>query len=165
MARRSKRKNLQTLSLLLLLAFIALATTAVAAFRRGDLLTGLQLGGWALVSLAFMLAFTWRTKCRVETTQRKPCRNDAYGFLFGCSTVGHKFGKFYARLGFHQDIEEPVRSRQQNRNYGAFYQEGLGAAPVRVVVEDNGLGVCAFWVGVVSAVAGVVQVVTAFALH
>jgi len=46
-----------------------------------------------------------------------------------------------------------------------MYQDTPEANPIRVTVEDNGLSVCGFWVGVVSAVAALIQVVTIFTLH
>ena len=42
-----------------------------------------------------------------------------------------------------------------------MHEAGLGE-PVTVTVEDGGLGVCGFWVGVVGTAAAVAQLVVTF---
>jgi hypothetical protein len=46
-----------------------------------------------------------------------------------------------------------------------MYQPAPGSAPMRVKIEDNGLTICGFWVGVGGLVLAVVQTVATFALH
>ena len=168
MARRSRKKNLQALSAFLFLAVAGLVTAGVINVRDDDFLTGVQLIGWAFVPLAILLGFTWPVRCRVKTTRRTACGNNAYGLLFGCSkTVGHWTGKFLARIGLPRDDPKPVERRQSAGNATTMYQPPSlsQSQPIRVTVEDNGLGICGFWVGVVSALAGVLQVITVFTIH
>lgn len=75
-------------------------------------------------------------------------------------TIG--FGKFKARLHFGSGEVKPVQRQRQTVPSVALHQPVSESKPIKVTVEDNGLGVCGFWVGVVSAVAGVIQVVTYF---
>lgn len=151
---RSKRKNMQALSAFLTAVFAGLIAAAVVAIKNHTYVTGLQFALWAGLPLALLLVYAFPTRCRVKTSNNRLCRNNSYGFVFGCSTGGHWWLKAKARLGFHG---EPVRYVQPRRvNYAVMYEPGLpGPEPVRVTVEDGGLGVCAFWVGVVGTVATV----------
>jgi hypothetical protein len=80
---------MKSLSWLLCLAVIGLVTFGVVRIRQNDILTGAELMGWAFIPLALLLGFTWPTRCRIETSRYTACRNDAYGFLFGCRAYGH----------------------------------------------------------------------------
>jgi hypothetical protein len=154
---------MRTISALLVLAAVSLVTAGAVKLRHADFLTGTQLIGWALIPLALLLGFTWPVRCRVKTTSRKACGNYAYGFLFGCTKVaGHWTGKFLVRLRLRLDEAKPVERRQSTSSYALMHQAAPQSQPIRVTVEDNGFGVCGFWVGVVSAVAAVIQVISIF---
>jgi hypothetical protein len=161
---RSRRQSRKALSALLVLAVAGLVAAGIVKIDHHYLLSGAQLIGWAFVPLTVLLGFTWPARCRVKTTRRKACGNNAYGVLFGChKTAGHWTAKFLVRLHLKGTGEaKPVEHRRVPANTVAFSQPVPPAKPVKVTVEDNGLGVCGFWVGVVSAVASVIQVVTTF---
>jgi hypothetical protein len=154
---------MRAISALLVLVVVGLATAGAVKLRHNDFLTGMQLIGWVLIPLALLLGFTWPVRCKVKTTRRKACGNYAYGFLFGCTkAAGHWTGKFLVRLRLQADEIKPVGRRQSTSSYALMHQTGPQSQPIRVTVEDNGLGVCGFWVSVVSAVAAVIQVITIF---
>ena len=90
---RSKRKNMQALSVLLFLVVACLVAVAVVNIKHHDILTGTQLIAWSFVPLTLLLVFLWPTRCRVIEARSKPCRNDAYGFLFGCNRGGPTAGR------------------------------------------------------------------------
>jgi hypothetical protein len=73
--------------------------------------------------------------------------------------------KFFARIGVHNNALKEVQRPQSTGNQTVMYQAAPGSQTIKVSVEDNGLGVCGFWVGVVSAVAAVIQVITIFTVH
>lgn len=163
MARRSKKQKMKALSALLFLAAAGLVAAGVIKIRHDDFLTGARLIGWAFVPLAILLGFTWPARCKVKTTSSKACGNDAYGFLFGCTkTAGHWMDKFLVRLRLRHGEIRPVARRKPAGSPMPLYQPAPQSKPIRVTVEDNGLGVCGFWVGVVSAVASVIQLITIF---
>jgi hypothetical protein len=58
-----------------------------------------------------------------------------------------------------------MKRRQPAGDYAMMYQISPRDQPIKVTVEDNGLGICGFWVGVVSAVAGIIQVISIFTVH
>ena len=89
MAKRSRKQRMKGLSWLLSLVVVGLAAAGIVQIRQDDALTGAELIGWAFLSLAVLSGFTWPTRCRVETSRHTACRNDAYGFLFGCRGYGH----------------------------------------------------------------------------
>jgi len=154
---------MKALSAILFLAAAGLVTAGVFKIRHDDFLTGTRLIGWAFVPLAILLGFAWPARCKVKTTSGKACGNDAYGFLFGCTkTAGHWADKFLVRLRLRHEEVKPVARRQPAGSSKPMYQPAYQSKPMRVTVEDNGLGVCGFWVGVVSAVASVIQVITFF---
>ena len=161
MARQSKRQNRRALSGFLLLLIIGSVAVGVVKLRHHEVLPGLQ---FAFLPLALLLGFTWPTTCRVKTTRRKPCGNASYGFLFGSGkTPGHWRYKFLYRLGLQrEEVIKPLQPRKRNGSYAVMYQDTPEVNPIRVTVEDNGLSVCGFWVGVVSAVAALIQVVHYF---
>jgi hypothetical protein len=110
-----------------------------------------------VLPLALLLGFTWPTTCRVKTTRRKPCGNASYGFLFGSGkTPGHWRYKFLYQLGLQREVIKPLQPRKRNGSYAVMYQDTPEVNPIRVTVEDNGLRVCGFWVGVVAAVAALI---------
>lgn len=164
MARQSKRKSMQALSDFFILAAACLVTVGVVTIRHHEYLIGIKLIGWTFVPLALLLGFTWRTRCKVKTTRRKPCGNEAYGFLFGCDmTAGHWLGKFLVRLGLQRGAVQQLQHRHPTRVYTMIEPAAPQSQPIRVTVEDSRISICAFWVGVASAVAGIVQVI--FTIH
>jgi hypothetical protein len=167
MARQSKRQNRRALSGFLLLLVIVSVAAGIAKLRQHELVPGVQTVAWGFLPLALLLGFTWPTTCRVKTTRRKPCGNAAYGFLFGCGqTPSHWWYKFLYRLGLNpREVIKPLEPPQQTSNYAVMHQDTPQTQTVKVTVEDSGLSVCGFWVGVVSAVAAVIQVVTIFTPH
>jgi hypothetical protein len=162
---RAKRRNRRALSALLVLIVVCLISVAVAQFRQHDVLTGVDLIAWSFLPLALLLLFVWPTRCRVETRSGKACLNDAYGFLFGCNRYGHWRAKFYARLGLRNNAERSIQSSRSTGNYAVMYQPTTGAQPMPLKIEDSGLTVCGFWVGVCGLVVAVIQTVATFALH
>jgi hypothetical protein len=167
MAQQSTIKSMRAVSAMLFLVVAGLIAAGVVKLRHDYFLSGTELIGWAFVPLALLLGFTWPVRCKVMTTRRKACGNWAYGFLFGCNKVaGHWSGKFLVRLGLKRGEAKPVERRQQAATSVAMYQPTPQSNPIRVTVEDNALGVCGAWAGIVSAIAGLVQVVVAIiALH
>jgi hypothetical protein len=166
MARQSKRQNRRALSWFLLLLIIASVAVGIGKLRQHEIALGIQFIAWGFLPLALLLGFTWPTTCRVKTTRRKPCGNAAYGFLFGCgNTPGHWRWKFLYRLGLNREVIKPLEPRKQNGDYVVMHQGSPEKQSMKVTVEDSRLSVCGFWVGVVSAVAAVIQVVTIFTLH
>ena len=103
MARRSKRQKMKAASTFFSLAIIGLVIAAIAVLQHHDFLTGTELIGWALLPLAALVGFTLHTTCGVATTRRTACKNDSYGFLFGCTGYGHWLEKFLIRLGFRKN--------------------------------------------------------------
>jgi hypothetical protein len=157
---------MRIISALLVSAVVGSLIGGAVKLRHDDFLTGTQLIGWALIPLALLLGFTWPVRCRVKTTSRRACGNHAYGFLFGCTKVaGHWTGKFLVRLRLRTDETKPVERRQPIGSDALMHQAAPQSQPIRVTVEDNGLGVCGFWIGVVSAVAAVIQVISIFVPH
>jgi hypothetical protein len=161
MARTSKKHDMTTLSAFLFVAVVGFVAWTVDSIRRGHIHAGIVQILWALVFLSFILFFTWPTRCRVITTSGKPCRRTAYGFLFGCSGYFHWWPKFFARIGLQKDALRQVERHRPGGNTAATHQLPLEEQPIRVSVEDTGLSICGFWVGVVGALAGVVQVILA----
>jgi hypothetical protein len=163
--RQSRRQRMKALSWFLFLAVVCLVIVGIAKLRQSDLSTGTELIGWSFVPLAILLGFTVHTTCGVITTRRKPCGNDAYGFLFGCTGYGHWRKKFSARLGFGKDEPQLVQRRKPANVQVLMYQPAPESEPLKVRVENSGLAICGFWVGVVAALAAIVQIITASVIH
>ena len=66
MARRSKKQRMKALSWLIFFAFVGLVAAGVLQVRQDDVLTGAELFGWALLSVAILLGFTCPNRCRVD---------------------------------------------------------------------------------------------------
>ena len=115
MARKYSKRKLRRLWSFILIALACLAVLfAVAAFHSGSIGRAFDYLAAAGGSVAVVLAFTWPVRCRVITARGRECRNEAYGVLFGCYVRGHRFGKFFARLGLHREQERrQVAGRQQ----------------------------------------------------
>jgi hypothetical protein len=145
----------------LLLSSVGLITAGIAKLRHDDVLSGVELIGWAIVPLALTAGFAWPVRCRAKTTRRKACGNWAYGFLFGCTkTSGHWTGKFLAQLGSKRGGEaEPVGRRRSSENAAVFNQAAPQPQPIKVTVEEGALAKCGFWIGFISGIVGIIQVI------
>jgi hypothetical protein len=163
MAKRSRKQRMKGLSWLLSLAVVALAAVGVVQIGHDDLLTGTELIGWALLTLAVLVGFTWPTRCRVETSRHTACRNDAYGFLFGCRGYGHWKEKFLIRMR-HGEMK-PVQAREPATTQAFMYQPVAQSQPMKVIVEDNARSRFLFWVAVISMAAGIAQTIFAITIH
>lgn len=161
MAKQSRIQKMKNLSWLLALATIGLVAAGVVQIRQDDILTGTELIGWAFLSQAILLGFTLPTRCRVETRQHKACREDAYGFLFGCRGHGHWMEKFLIRIHVRRGEMKSIRPREPADAHAFMYQPAPHSQPMKVIMEDNARSKCAFWIALISMVAGVGQVVIA----
>jgi hypothetical protein len=157
----STLKTMRAVSAVLFLTVAGLVAAGVNEMRHWDILTGWKLIAWALVPLALLLSFTLPVKCKVKRTNGLACGKWAYGLLFGCPTVaGHRWEKFRIRLGFPYKEVKPVERRQPKGSYALNYQPTRRQQQhVRVTVETGILGVCGFWVSVVSMIAAVIPVI------
>jgi hypothetical protein len=164
MTRRSTRQNMRDLSAVASLAAGSLVGIGGIELAHGDFVTGIELTGWALISLALLLGFLCPTTCRVTTSRGKPCRHEAYGFMFGCNRgYGHWSEKFLVRLGFRHEIRSQARrSSKVSESYDVSRLPAPEAHPIKVSVEDSAISICGFWIGLVSAAAGLVQVIAIF---
>jgi hypothetical protein len=165
MAKQSRKQRMKNLSRLLSLAVVGLAASGVVQIRQDGILTGAELIGWAFLSLALLLGFTWPTRCRVETSRHTACRNDAYGFLFGCRGYGHWKEKFLIRIRFRHGKMKPVQLREPAAAQAFMYQPVPQSQPVKVIVEDNARSKFLFWIAVISMIAGIAQTVIAVTIH
>lgn len=157
---------MKALSELLSVTVVGLVIAGVAQVWHGDLPRGLEVIGWVFVPLALLLGFTWPTRCRVKTTRRKACGNDAYGFLFGCTkAAGHWKEKFLVRMGSRHGEVKPVERRQPAAAQAFTYQPVPQSQPIRVTVEDNARSICGFWLGAVSVVLAIAQTILDFTIH
>jgi hypothetical protein len=156
---------MQGMSAFLGFSYICLIGLTIVAIRDDYLYDALDLLGWSFVPLTLVLGFTWPTRCRVKTSRGRPCKGEAYGFLFGCSRYGHWWSKFFARIGLQKDALRYTEHHASSEGRVSMAQFSSKSEPIRVTVADNGLGVCGFWVGLVSAVASVIQVITSFTVH
>jgi hypothetical protein len=86
----------------------------------------------------------------------------AYGLLFGCrKAAGHWSEKFLVRFRFKHDEIKPIESRKTAANTEVFNQLVPQQKPVKVEVEENALAKCGFWIGFVSGIVGIAQVIIA----
>lgn len=157
----STLKTMRAVSAVLFLAVAGLVAGGVNEMRHWNILTGWELIAWALVPLALLLSFTLPVRCKVERTNGLACGHWAYGLLFGCiRTPSHWWGKFRARLQLPQKEVKPV-GRQPTESLPLNYRPSQRPSQqqLRVIVEDGRLGVCGFWVSVVSMVAAVIPVI------
>jgi hypothetical protein len=163
--RRSKRQRRQQLSVLLVIVLIIALAISVSAFDHQHWAEGFRAVGAAVFAATALLVFTIRTTCRVTTYRNRPCQNEAYGFLFGCSKApGHWLAKFYARLGLQREAASSVTApapESSARRYGSARPGEPVPQRVVVTVNSGGLGVCGFWFGLVSTLAAVASVILA----
>lgn len=147
-----------------MLAFVALVT-AVESFRSDELRNGFGLLGLGLLCVSAMLAFTWPTRCRVITARGRECTKEAGGVLFGCSAGRHRYGKFAARLGLNGGSDH-AQAQPRTQSAATHHLATEDALAIVVTVAGGGMGICAFWFGLISTAAGVASVALAAAqLH
>jgi hypothetical protein len=160
----STLKTMRAVSAVLFLIVAGLVAVGVDQMRHWNILTGWELIGWALIPLAVLISFTLPVRCKVVRTNGLACGNWAYGLLFGCPrTASHRWKKFRARLQLPQREVKPVGGPRPAGSHALNYQPTRQRQEIKVTVEDGRLGVCGFWVSVVSMVAAVVPVIAYFA--
>lgn len=168
--RRSKPKSIFTpktmrsISGLLFAAVAILVAVGINQMRHWNILTGWKLIAWALLPLAALLGITLPVGCKVVRTNGLACGHWAYGLLFGCGRVPHhRWRKFRARLQFPEREVKPIGRAQPQSSYALPYQPKPQSQQEKTKVDDGILGVCGFWVSVVSMIASVIPVVVYFA--
>jgi hypothetical protein len=160
----STLKTMRAISAVLFLAVAGLVAAGIDQMRHWDILTGWKLIAWSLIPLTLLISFTLPVRCKVVRTNGLACGHWAYGLLFGCGKVaGHRWKKFRARLQLPQREVEPVGRPQPAGSYALNYQPGRQRQEIKATVEDGRLGVCGFWVSVVSMIAAVIPVIAYFA--
>ena len=166
MARSKSSSTLKTaraVSTVLFLIVAGLVAVGIDQMRHWDILTGTETIAWAFIPLAFLLGFTLPVRCKVVRTNGLACGNWAYGLLFGCGKVaGHRLKKFRARLQLPQREVKPVGRPRPAGSVALNYQPTRQRKEVKVTVEDGRLGVCGFWVSVVSMIAAVIPLAAYF---
>jgi hypothetical protein len=161
---KSILKTMRGISVVLFLAVAGLVAVGINEMRHWDILTGWKLVAWALIPLALLISFTLPVECRVIRTNGLACGQWAYGLLFGCPSVaGHRWKKFRARLQLPQREVKPVGRPKSAGSVALNYQPTRQRQNIKVTVADGRLGVCAFWVSVVSMIATVIPVIAYFA--
>jgi len=161
---KSILKTMRAISVVLFAIVAVLAVVGIDQMRHWNILTGWELIGWALIPLALLISFTLPVPCKVVRTNGLACGQWAYGLLFGCPSVaGHRWKKFRARLQLPQREVKPVGRPKPAGSVALNYQPTRQRQEIKVTVEDGRLGVCGFWVSVVSMVAAVIPVVVYFA--
>jgi hypothetical protein len=162
-ARKSRLKARRAVSGFLFLAFAGFAAAGIVKLRHDYFLAGAELIGWGCIPLTIVLAITLPVQCKVKTRSGKACKRWAYGFLFGCWDVpDHWKEKFKVRLHLANREERPVARRQPAGSVALRQVAPPSPKPIKVTVEDGFRGTCGFWIGVVSAVASVIQVVAIY---
>jgi hypothetical protein len=158
----SKLKTMRGVSAVLALAVAVLVAVGINQMRHWNILTGWELIGWALVPMTLLISFTIPVTCKVVRTNGLACQNWAYGLLFGCGKVPtHRWKKFRARLQFPERVVEPVGRPKSADTYALNQPPTRQRQEIKVTVEDGRLGVCGFWISVVSMVATVIGVIVA----
>ena len=160
----STLKTMRAISVVLFLIVAVLVAVGVDQMRHWNILTGMEAIAWALIPLALLISFTLPVRCKVVRTNGLACGNWAYGLLFGCpKTASHRWKKFRARLQLPQREVKPVGRPQPAGSVALNYQPTRQRQDIKVTVEDGRLGVCGFWVSVVSMIAAVIPVIAYFA--
>lgn len=160
----STLKTMRATSAVLVLAVAGLVAEGVNQIRHYDVLTGTKIMLWAFVPLAILLGFTLPVMCKVKRTNGQACGNWAYGLLFGCTKAArHWTEKFRVRLRFPPKEVRPVERRQATGSYALSYQPSRRSQQqIKVTVDGGTLGICGFWVSVVSMIAAVIPVIALF---
>jgi hypothetical protein len=151
---------MRTLSACLSLAIACFVVATVINIRHDDFMTATHLIGWTFALLAVLVGFVWPTRCEVETSLRRPCRNEAYGFLFGCWQSAHHLDKFLVRVRMNREITRSTRRGTTESRVSAL-QMPPESEPLKVSVENDVFSIMGFWIGAVSAITGIAQVVIA----
>ena len=164
MSQAAKRHEMTSTSVALILLALCLAACAGLAISANDVQIGIVLIALALLIMSPIPLFIWPTECRVINKSGNPCKQTAYGFLFGCSYYYHWWPKFFARLGFHTEALRQVGYHQSAANKSTTVRESAAqpqAEPPRVRIDDSALSVCGTWAGIVSAATGVIGLIVA----
>jgi hypothetical protein len=160
----STLKTMRAVSVVLFLAVAGFVAVGIDQMRHWNILTGTETVAWAFIPLAVLISFTLPVRCKVVRTNGLACGNWAYGLLFGCGKVaGHRWKKFRARLQLPQREVKPVGRPQPAGSLALNYQPTRQRQEIKVTVADGRLGVCGFWVSVVSMIAAVIPVIASFA--
>lgn len=165
MASQSTLKSFRAGSIVLLLIAAGLIVSGAVKVGHHYILSGAELIGWGLLTLAFLLGFVYPVRCRVKRTNRKACGNWSYGLLLGCGkTAGHRWGKLLVRMRLNHGETKPVQRRPPPEGTVVFNQPASQSKqqPVSVTVEEGFLSKCGFWVGLASGVIGITQAVVTF---
>jgi hypothetical protein len=164
MANQSTLKTMRAISTFLILAVAGLIIAGVVKVEHHHLLTGVELIGWGLVSLAALLGFFLPVRCRVKRTNGKACGNWSYGLLFGCRKApGHRWGKFSMRLRLNHGEVRPLARRPAPAGTVILNQPAPQPKQSSGVSVDEGfLAKCGFWVGLASGLLGIIQAVAAY---
>jgi hypothetical protein len=160
----STLKTMRAVSVVLFLAVAGFVAVGIDQMRHWNILTGTETVAWAFIPLAVLISFTLPVRCKVVRTNGLACGNWAYGLLFGCpKTASHRWKKFRARLQLPQREVKPVGSPKPAGSYALNYQPTGQRQEIKVIVGGGMLGVCGFWVSVVSMIAAVIPVIAYFA--
>jgi hypothetical protein len=176
MSQPTRKQTMQRWTLVLVIAFVFFVALSVVQFGHEHLKDGFGLVGAAALAAAGLFGYTLPTKCCIITLRGRLCPNDAYGFLFGCHNAsGHRLAKFFARLGWQT---ENLKSDWQREKLEGSLSLNMGPPPVEhaedshtqqevqhvlVTVPNAGMGVCAFWFGLISTLAAVAGVIVGLA--
>lgn len=163
MSQAAKRHEMTSTSVALILLGLCLVGCAALAINTNDTQTGIVLIALALLFVSPIPLCIWPTECRVINKSGNPCKQTAYGFLFGCSYYYHWWPKFFARLGFHREALRQVRYHQSDANTSTALRSGPQpqSEPLRVRIDDSTLSMCGTWAGIVSAATGVITLIVA----
>jgi len=150
--RTGRVNTMRAISIFLILAVAGLIIAGAVKVGHHYLLTGVELIGWGLVSLAAHLGFFLPVRCRVKRTNSKACGNWSYGLLFGCGkAAGHRWGKFSVRLRLNHGEAKPIARRPAPA--GTVVLSHPAPQPKQsasMSVDEGFLAKCGFWVGLAS---------------
>jgi hypothetical protein len=109
---------------------------------------------------AWYLTLRMPTQCRVATVKGHPCRNRAYGVIFGCKQY-HYLMKARVRIGkSEQDAPQPAPNGYRQKTGGAALGTHGDTRQVVVVrIEEGAKGHIAFCFAILSDLCTVVPVV------
>jgi len=164
---QSKRTKMRLSGVVSLAIAFGMLIITVKLFRRDYLRAGFETLAVTAFLVAAYSAFLVPMKCRVETVKGRPCRKEAYGFLFGCSTARHGVEKFYARLHRRRGAYKSFAHASPRKDTSAATHLSNPASPESavIVIATEGqdklsvfVGIGTLAVGVVSAIAGVLAV-------
>lgn len=161
MSQAAKRHEMTSTSVALILLGLGLVACAALAISTNDTQTGSVLIALALLIVSPIPLCMWPTECRVINKSNNPCKQTAYGFLFGCSHYYHWWPKFFARLGFHREALRQAGYHRSDANTSTVHRSEPQpqSEPLRIRIDDSALSMCGTWAGIVSAATGVVGLI------